>query len=165
MPGEWSSEVSAKTQSRFPHNSLNLVKTEIVPVEVATPSGNTSPQKTETTKTGYEVDVKVINTKNEVVEGATVTIHSEPRETTTDKDGLAHFSGIEEGTHTLQIAYGDYSGEESIVLNGDVKQFKITVTVEQKETVFSKTAIVVISVLIGVVVLLIAIIFIRKKRA
>ncbi len=164
MPGEWSAEVSGKTLGRFSTKTLDLTNTTITPVETATSSGKPAPVATPVSP-GYDVDVTVVNTKNEPVLGAKVTIHSDPQEATTNQDGVVHFKGVAEGSHTLLIAYGDYSGEESIFLNGQVKIFKITVTVEEKNVVFSKPALSVIAVLMGAVILLTAIIFIRRKRA
>jgi hypothetical protein len=163
MPGEWSAEISGKTLG-YSIKALNIISTVVTPIFESTPSAEPKTPTLPEKKTGYSVQVSVVNTKNEPIEGALVTIHSTPREVTTDKTGLAQFSGIEAGEHKLLIGYGDYSGEESIFLNGDVKEFKISVTVEEKKTSFSKPAIGIIVTLGAIIVILLISLFIRRKR-
>jgi hypothetical protein len=165
MTGEWSSEVSAKTLSFFGNKSLDLSKTVITPVEVATTSGKpTNTNTTSEVQEKYDVSVSVVNTQNEPIEGATVTLHSTPQQQTTDAEGAVQFSGIEAGAHTLQIAYGDYSGEESIYLTGQVKEFKISITVEEKQKPFSRTSLVVISILAVVIIFLLTFFFLKSRK-
>lgn len=163
MPGEWSSEVSGKTLPRFSNKSLNIINTTVTPVPDLASESGTVTKETTTLKSGYDVSVTVVNTKNEPVSGAKVTIHSDPKEATTNKDGIAEFSRVEAGSHTLLIAYGNYSGEESIFLNGDVKAFKISVTVEEKKEVFSTPAIIIFAVLLITIILLGITLFLRKN--
>ena len=116
------------------------------------------------TPAGYAVKVKVVNTKKEPVVGATVTLHSDPKTVKTNKDGIAKFENIEPGDHKVLIAYANYEGEQSINLTGDIKEFALNVTIEQKPLSLSPLAYGIIGILIVIIILLV-IRFRRKSSA
>lgn len=89
-------------------------------------------QESDNQTSGYTLNVSVIDVQNSPVKGATVTLHSTPREAITDQDGIAHFTDVEPGQHQVQIAYAQYVGEQSITLDGNVKEFTLHITVEPK---------------------------------
>ena len=107
---------------------------------------------------GYDVKIKVVDTNKKPVEGAKVTIHSKIQETVTNKDGIAQFKNIEAGDHKILIAYNNFEGEQSVNLNGNVKEFDLNVTVQQKAIILSPLAYGIIGimglVMIGLIVLL-----------
>ncbi|MFZ3301085.1 MAG: carboxypeptidase regulatory-like domain-containing protein [Microgenomates group bacterium] len=111
---------------------------------------------------GYDVNIKVTNTKQEPVAGAKVTIHSDPKDATTDEDGIAKFTGVEAGDHKVLIAYNNFEGEQSINLSGDTKEFNLNITVNEKKVLLSPFAYGVIGVLILVITVLI--VQLQKKR-
>src|SRR4029078_9365688 len=80
----------------------------------------------------YTLEVKVVDTKNNPVEGATVEIHSEVKTIKTDENGIAKFTNLEKGQHILSIAYAGYSSEQSIYLQGDQNTIALTLQVEKK---------------------------------
>ena len=65
------------------------------------------------------------------VAGAEVTLHSTPRKAVTDVEGVASFTDVEPGQHRVLIAYEGHEGEQTVNLQGDVKTFDLTVTVER----------------------------------
>lgn len=69
---------------------------------VSDPSGNTDDGMTGATITG-----SVTDSNGDPVEGATVTLHSNPRTTTTDADGTYTFQDVSAGEHTLHVAPPD----------------------------------------------------------
>jgi LysM repeat protein len=118
---------------------------------------NKSSETTTTTNTptgGYKVNIKVKDTKGNSIENATVTIHSTPQTEKTNKDGTATFNNVEAGNHTINIAYNNYQGEQSINLTGDVKEFNINVTVQQKPILLSPLAYGIIGILVLIIALL-----------
>ncbi len=122
----------------------------------------TEESKTPTvTQGGYDVKVKVIDTNKKPVEGAKVTIHSKVQKTITNKYGIAEFNNVEAGSHKVLIAYNNFEGEQSVNLAGDVKEFDLNVTVQQKVISLSPLAYAIIGIMgfiiVGLVVLLIKI--------
>lgn len=114
---------------------------------------------------GYEVNVKVMDEEKKPVAGAEVTLHSTPRTAITDTKGIASFTNVEPGQHRVVIAYGDYQGEQSVNLEGDVKVFDLNVTVEQKDVIVSKSAWVIIGILSAVIIILtLAVFWYRRRR-
>jgi len=112
---------------------------------------------------GYEVNVKVVDKAQKPVEGARVTLHSDPKEAVTDKDGLARFTGVEGGEHRVLIAYNNYEGEQSLYLSGDsTETFNINVTVEPKNILLSKEVLIIVGVA-GVVIAFLVYLLIRRK--
>jgi len=107
---------------------------------------------------GYDVKIKVVDTNKKPVEGAKVTIHSKVQETVTNKNGIAQFENVEAGDHKVLIAYNNFEGEQSVNLNGNVKEFDLNVTVQQKAIILSPLAYGIIGimglVMIGLIVLL-----------
>lgn len=164
--GTWSNEISTKTKGYLTFNNLQTTDTTIETVtDTKTETKNKDSKIIEKTKeteqTGYIVNIKVTNTKQEPVTGAKVTIHSDPKETTTDKDGVAHFTNVESGDHKVLIAYKNFSGEQSINLTGDVKEFNLNITVNEKKVLLSPFAYGVIGILI---IIIISLVFLLKKK-
>ncbi|MFZ3301975.1 MAG: carboxypeptidase regulatory-like domain-containing protein [Microgenomates group bacterium] len=111
---------------------------------------------------GYDVNIKVTNTDKEPVKGAKVTLHSTPREATTDENGVASFTNVESGDHKVLIAYNNFEGEQSINLSGSSKEFNLNITVTEKKVMFSKTAYIIIGLLVLVITVLV--IKLQKKK-
>ncbi|MEI7962158.1 MAG: carboxypeptidase regulatory-like domain-containing protein, partial [archaeon] len=169
--GSWSNEISAKTKPIFSTNNLDIVSSELNTVNNPTPTP--MPTKKGTTKTteipkptefnGYDVKVKVVDTQNKPVAGAKVTLHSTPRDAVTDKNGVASFSNVEAGDHKVLIAYNNFEGEQSINLTGNVKEFDLNVTVQQKAISLSPLAYGIIGVM-GLVIISLIVLLIKNKR-
>lgn len=112
---------------------------------------------------GYNVNVTVKDTKSKPVSGATVTLHSIPQKAVTNKKGVATFHNINKGQHQVLIAYSNYSGQETINLQGDVKTFNVNVTVEPKSIILSPIALSIIGILV-VIILLLIYLLVRKRK-
>lgn len=113
---------------------------------------------------GYEVVIKVQD-REQPVAGATVELHSTPRKTVTDENGIARFTDVEGGDHTVYLAYNGYNGEEKITLEGEDKMVDISINVTLKRNQFflSNEAIAIILgllIIIGILIFLLA----RKKK-
>jgi LysM repeat protein len=111
----------------------------------------------------YDVKIKVVDTNKKPVEGAKVTIHSKVQETVTNKDGIAQFKNVEAGDHKVLIAYNNFEGEQSVNLTGNVKEFDLNVTVQQKAISLSPLAYGIIGIM-GLVVIGLAVLLIKSKR-
>jgi len=148
--GSWSNEISAKTLGSVSTNNLNIVSSDLKPV------GNQTTEQTETN--GYDVKIKVVDTNQQPIEGAKVTMHSKIQEATTNKEGIVEFKNVEAGDHKVLIAYNNFEGEQSVNLTGDVKEFDLNVTVQEKSVLLSPLAI----GIIGILILIIAIMTFRS---
>lgn len=178
--GTWSNEISSKTKSIFSINNLDITDSTLETVpndEVKTPNtpnppagGPNSPNSPNVPDTnveeqvGYSVKVKVVNKDKKPVSGATVTLHSNPQTTKTDKDGIALFYNVEQGEHKVLIAYSGYSGEQSINLTGDVKEFDLNITVQEKAIALSPLAYGIIGVM-GLVIITMVVVITRLKKS
>jgi len=129
--GPWSNEISATTKSLNSVNQLDIVSSELTTAPKDQSLSEQSQEQKATTN-GYEVKIKVVDTDKKPIIGAKVTLHSTPRETTTDINGVASFYNVESGEHKVLIAYNGFSGEQSVNLTGDVKELDLNVTVQEK---------------------------------
>ena len=108
----------------------------------------------ETKADGYNVSIKVIDANQRPIEGAVVTLHSDPKTAKTDKDGLARFNDIEGGDHKVTIAYNGYEGEQSINLTGKVKAVELKITVERKNILLDRRVFLMSSVFTLIILIL-----------
>jgi hypothetical protein len=181
--GTWSNEISAKTKGLVTINNLDFVSSELMPVEETQQAEtnlscqnytvktgwelkiNCGKQATTETQTpeGYDVKVKVVDTEKKPVEGAKVTIHSKVQETITNKDGIAEFKNVEVGDHKVLIAYNNFEGEQAINLTGNVKEFVLNVTVQEKAIALSPLAYAIIGIM-GLVIIGLIVLLLKNKR-
>lgn len=150
--GDWSNEISAKTRGLVSYNQFDITESELktvnYPITTPTPTvkkGVTKKKPTDSPKQqvkskGYDVNVKVVDTDKKPIEGATVTLHSNPQTSKTDKNGVAKFKNVEAGDHKVLIAYNNFEGQQSINLTGDVKEFNLNITVKQNPISLSPLA-------------------------
>ena len=88
-------------------------------VKSADSAGNASVGQDGTFKTkGYLVRIKVVDNQGKPVQGAKVTLASEPQTTKTDKAGIATFSDVAAGKHLVTVETGGKVQTSSI----DVKE-------------------------------------------
>lgn len=170
--GSWSNELSSKTKSI---DSLNpIISTHLTSHDSSeenistTPTVSPSPtpdQTTQKTIKTYSVNIAVKDTHNNPVSGATVTIHSKPQTAITDANGVAHFENVESGDHTVLIAYGNVKGQQTLSLNGDVKEYNLNVTVQPKNPLVVPSVDILVGVLVFVIVVLAILLFKRKKQS
>lgn len=118
--------------------------------------------KKEAEQVGVTIDVKILSMKNEPVEGAMVTLHSNVQVAKTDKDGIAHFEKVEEGEHRVLISYNGYDGEQKLNIDGAKKTQTLTLQV-QLGNGFSSPAVIAVMLGIGAIILLLLFIIFKKK--
>lgn len=112
---------------------------------------------------GYDVKVKVVDTNKKPVEGAKVTIHSKVQEALTNEYGIAEFKNVEPGDHKVLIAYNNYEGKQSVNLTGDVKEFDLNLTIQQKAISLSPLAFGIIGIM-GLVIIVLAILLFKLRN-
>jgi uncharacterized repeat protein (TIGR01451 family) len=100
-----------------------IIEEERIPAE-------TEEEKEKVKEEGYLVKVKVVDKDQQPIQGAKVTLHSEPQEAFTDENGEALFEKVEPGEHKIVIAYQNQTGEQKVNLEGEVKGFAFTVQVK-----------------------------------
>lgn len=171
--GAWSNEISVTTKLLITTNYLDFTSSSLKPAEhilkpvssssevVTTPTPTSVPNTTK--EHAYSMNIQVKDTNNKPVAGATVQVHSKVQEAITDKEGIAHFSNLEPGNHTVLVAYNGYKGQQSLNLTGDTKHFDLTIKVQPQNVFVSPQVIATITLLLLVIVVLIMILFKKKK--
>ncbi len=96
----------------------------------------------------YEVKVRVVDSEDQPVQNATVTLFSTPREATTDENGIALFTNVERGDHKIIIEHEGQVGEQPVTLDGEMQEFSFTIQIEPKSPFAAKPVIAVISILL-----------------
>lgn len=106
-------------------------------------------QKDTDSKT-LNVTIKVLDTNNQPIKGARVTLHSEPKESVTDDNGIVKFTQVERGEHNINISSGNYNGDQTIFLPADnnQKEFNVSITVEPKKVIFSPSILLFVGLLL-----------------
>lgn len=175
--GQWSNTLAGVTTSNITQSSAeqksitlpsiaSIPRGELVIVDTEqTDSPKPSPSDQSGNGEGYDVEV-FVQKEGKPVSGAVVELHSIPRKTTTGADGIARFSNVEGGDHTVYLTYEGYRGEEKITLDSENKQIAINLTIEIKKynEWFMTAAIIMIIVLLVTVVFLFFILKRRKKK-
>ncbi len=104
----------------------------------------------------YDVDVKVTDEENNPVGGASVTLHSTPRQAKTNDKGIATFKEVEKGEHTVIIAYNGDTGEQKMVLaaSDNVKRYELNVKIQRRNPLLEPVTLGVVGVLGLVIVVM-----------
>ncbi|MEI6886718.1 MAG: PQQ-binding-like beta-propeller repeat protein [bacterium] len=128
-----------------------------------------------------QITITVLDDNGNPVANALVVLHSNPIEAYTNKEGIATFSNVVKGEHTVNISYGNYYREEKLTIPtvpnlkgvsivANPTEMKITETqIEKVPTVVSSPSIRVVILAVCTFVILIVItlysIFKRKYSA
>ncbi len=80
----------------------------------------------ETTK----VTIYVRDDNNHPIQGAKVTLHSQPRIGYADKDGLVVFYGVPIGEHTATVEYNNITATTPVSLKSGVQELSVTLTLK-----------------------------------
>lgn len=107
-----------------------------------------------------ELKVQVKDKKGKPVVDANVTLYSEPKHSKTDVNGVATFTDVPAGQHTLVVDANGNTGTQKIVVDSDpqIKRIEISVTVEPSITSSTSITMFLLGGLLVVVIL-----FIWKK--
>ena len=110
----------------------------------------------------YTVRVKVVNERNKEIENAEVELGKILR---TDKEGIAEFQEIQEGTYTLIVNYKDQRIETKVQITGERQEILIKIVLEGGR-VATIVYLSIVCVLITVILLIFLLLFLlrRKKR-
>ena len=119
----------------------------------------TETEKQQIKEQGYIVQLTIIDKASKPISGAKVTIHSKVQEAYTDEQGIARFTNVESGEHTVDIEYANYKGTKNLDVTGDVKEFHYTIQVQPNTTLMFAPLLIVT----GFILLLATINVIRKK--
>lgn len=167
--GEWSNEISLETKNFFGLKQLQIedlsLKTNLIsePSMIGDPDKSTSNQK-KVEFSGYIINIKVLDQKNDPVVGAKVSIHSDVREALTDESGVARFENIELGEHQVVVAYEGYEGKQNLQLNGEDNEIHLTIKVKKKDLVINPFFTSIMGVFVTMLTISLIFIFnVRKK--
>lgn len=144
---------SKKSPSKSPNNSSDTKK-----------EPSKTPTKEPPTLPTSRVEVVIVDTNKNPVEGATVTLHSTPRTTTTDKDGKAIFENVEPGPHKLVVNYQGQEGEQEINLDESIAEFQFKIQIEAKSPLVAKDTLVVLGIL-AVIIAFLAFLLLKKYKS
>lgn len=148
--------VVKNNSKKAPDNSKNSSNTN----EESSKAPNEEPPTPLTSK----VEVIIVDTNQEPVEGATVTLHSTPRTTTTDKDGKAIFENVEPGPHRIVVSYRGQEGEQAINLDESTAEFQFKIQIEAKNPLVARKTLVVLGILALVIAFLAFLLLKKYKR-
>ena len=159
--GNWSNEISVRTKKLVSQRQLSFDQFELTRVEE---EREASIEGELDSKTGYSLNLKVVDKNQQPVSGAKVTIHSEVQEGFTDENGSVRFENLEPGQHRVIVNYKDYEGEQAINLTGDAEEYAVTIVIERKNVLTSPLVIGIIATLTGIIVFLLALLGKQKLR-
>jgi hypothetical protein len=176
--GDWSQLLSQKTTASpsqsvantllpiptsIPHGEIKVIDKQQKNVPKPTP---TEVQTNQQSSNGYDVEI-FVKKNGKPVEGATVELHSIPRRTTTDKNGIARFTDVEKGEHAVYMAYEGYTGKDKIKLDSENKRVTVNLSIELRpyNNLLVGGVIVLVTVLIITIVLLLFFLKRRKKNS
>lgn len=170
--GPASNEISAKTPALF---SGPMVRTEVLPsptpIVTPTPSPIVVPSHTPaptpvTAKPPllYQLELQVVDSKNQPLPGTSVELHSTPRSGVTDQSGKVRFDGVEAGEHRILISYNNYQGEQSIFLSGENQEVQATIQVSLTNTFPSNIVIAGFTVAGFIILVLLFLLFKARRR-
>jgi hypothetical protein len=165
-------------------NSIDLASLKLTPgmtyyykVLTKDAAGNTTISAVKSFKTkGYEIKVTVLDSHNQPLTNQTVTLHSTPTTTKTDSHGVATFSDVTPGTHT--IMYSQTVSNKTIVYrqslyvqNNVSTQGSTQTSAPQTIAVIlpglrvpvNYTAELIVAILIGIIVVIVVYVLLRKK--
>lgn len=169
MPGDWSQSLSGITtsyRSKTLYNkqpSQGKIQITNLTQTAKKSSGQKHLQRGNKKGPGYDLLVRLVD-KGKPVANATVELHSIPRRTITDKHGVARFSNVEGGKHTLALAYQGYNGEEKITVQGKEKEISINISVKLTKNESLPLFVWVIIVLLILIILFLLLLLIKKRK-
>lgn len=167
--GPWSNEIQVQTSSSF-LSSLSKVTTSLQPDSDIPPkvlvteeeprleidSDTDSTASATATESGIEnlletnrhqITINVKDILNRPVQGATVIMHSDPKEGITNENGEVVFQDVESGQHRLIIEHQGATAEQSIYVDGSVPNLSLTIKLEPVNRIREYTMAVIIVIL------------------
>ncbi len=102
------------------------------------PTQKTIPATAPTEAPKRIVRILVVDKTSKPISGVKVTLHSEPRDAVTDKDGIASFDNVEAGEHTATIQIDGNKREQVLTVASDANT--VDVTMSKPEPTSNQTA-------------------------
>ena len=100
----------------------------------------------------HNLTVTVRDSHSQPIPNATVTLHSTPQTTTTDNQGKATFTNVENGDHTLTVAYDNYRGSQKLAVSETMSsEVAVGVAVKQISPLLTPPALLTITLLLTII--------------
>jgi hypothetical protein len=161
--GNWSNEISAKTKRLISFNQLKITEFELEP-QPKEPYSAKAPASEETQlQQGYDVRISVVDTNKKPVEGAKITLYSEPIAKYTDKNGIVVFENVSAGEHKIVVEHKGQIGESRVVLSGQVETFDFRITLEPTNPFLQPEVVAVIATL-ALLIVVMGVLLLRKRE-
>ncbi|MDQ5951759.1 MAG: hypothetical protein QG639_1040 [Patescibacteria group bacterium] len=155
-------EIVEENSDEYPNLEMNMAVGTLL--KIGCEKSNSVTNLNDQEQDGHILEVLIQNEGKPLV-GAVVELHSTPQTSTTDENGVARFSNVEKGEHTLKIAYENFKGEEKININADEKEVAVSVEVTLEDNGFQSPSVqMVIGILVIVILALMSTIFLLKRK-
>lgn len=172
--GDYSDTKSIAVETSALKKIFSFVSSVVKPKteEGSISASNESPtsETSETSKTiamaspaTYSIDVKVVQ-DGKPVGNTEVLLHSKVQTGKTNEQGIVHFDNVEPGDHTILLAYNGDKLEQKVKLEGEDTNKVIVLNVNAPTERFSKEAIIIISILGGVILILLVGLYVIYRR-
>ena len=113
----------------------------------------------------YQIKVTILDESGEPIEGAKVTLYSEPITKYTDGDGVVIFENVSPGEHKIVVEHKGQIGEQRVVLSGQVETFDFRITLEPTDPFTELNVIAIIGILTLIIgFLLVWIVRLRRRE-
>jgi len=96
----------------------------------------------------YQIKVTILDESGEPIEGAKVTLYSEPITKYTDENGVVVFENVSPGEHRIVVEHEGQIGEQKVVLSGQVETFDFRVKLELANPFNRRNVIAIIGILV-----------------
>ena len=150
-PGPWSNSRSGLSESVYseePSASMNQtsqIDPENENVDSKEMSELNSLNESEEITTSNEVSATgglydvyvVVKSEGQTVASATVELPELNMQATTNEEGVAVFKDVKKGSHVFKLVKDAYAAEETITVEGDEKDFDVSITLQVQENFFS----------------------------
>ncbi|PIU68766.1 hypothetical protein COS81_02715 [candidate division WWE3 bacterium CG06_land_8_20_14_3_00_42_16] len=112
----------------------------------------------------YQIKVTILDESGEPIEGAKVTLYSEPITKYTDENGVVVFENVSPGEHRIVVEHEGQIGEQKVVLSGQVETFDFRVKLELANPFNRRNVIAIIGILVSIVGFLLVLVFRMRRR-
>lgn len=157
---------SSPIPTHTPTPTVKIKNQEPISPTTTAPEPTTQPQETASqsaTSEGYDLSIK-ISSEGKPLGGAGVEIHSKVQKTIASSNGIASFTNVEPGEHTVKIAYKGYTGEHKIALTGNEKEVEMDLSIKLVKNEFASPLVFGIVGVLLLIVIIQALFIYRKMR-
>jgi hypothetical protein len=112
----------------------------------------------------YRIKVTVSDENKNPIEGARVTLYSEPITQYTDENGVVVFEDVSQGEHRIVVEHKGQIGEQKVVLSGQVETFDFRITLEPTNPFTQPNVMAITGILVLIIGFLLAWVFRMKRK-